>query len=71
MSDNTAVGCLGAFLWIGAIALSIVAGILAWNWIEPDSFGSVILFLIAWSFLNYIGSFIVMGILALFSKKDV
>ena len=66
MSDNnTAAGCLAAFLWIGAIALSIGSGILAWNWIDPDSFLGGIKFLIVWGILSWIGYLVIAGIIAL------
>lgn len=68
MSENTASGCLGAFMWIGTIAISIGAGILSWNWIEPHSFWGVIKFLIVWGVFSYIGHLITMGIVALFSS---
>ena len=36
MSDDNG-GCLAILLVIVQIAIAIGAGILAWNWIEPDS----------------------------------
>jgi hypothetical protein len=66
MSNSDNSGCLG----IGIIAIYIAAwvgtGTIAWNWVEPDSFGGAILFLIAWSILGYIaqllGGLIIAGI---------
>ena len=60
-------GCLvGFFIWGLTIAISIGAGILAWNWIEPKSFGGVILFLIVWGVLTKIGHFLASAISLLF-----
>lgn len=68
MSNSENGGCLVALLWIGTIALSIGSGALAWNWIEPDSFGQAILFLIIWGILSFIGKMIVGGIIMLLGK---
>lgn len=43
---------------------------LAWNWVEPKSFGGAIGFLVVWSIFSYIGYMVVGGIGALlFSNK--
>ena len=39
MSDENNAGCLMAITIIGTIAVSIGSGVMAWNWIEPKSFG--------------------------------
>lgn len=67
-SDNS--GCLVALLWIVTIAISIGSGILAWNWIEPDSFLRAVLFIIVWGIMSKIGHFIAMGIVAIFVEMD-
>lgn len=36
----------------------IVAGVWAWDWIEPESFGGALVFLLAWGVLGYIGHII-------------
>ena len=58
-------GCIITLIWGITIAISIGAGILAWNWIEPESFGGAILFVIAWGLLTKIGHFIASLITAL------
>lgn len=63
-SDNT--GCLGIIMIGIYIAAWVGTGTIAWNWIDPDSFGGAILFLIAWGILGYIaqiiGTLIIAGI---------
>ncbi|MBK7442549.1 MAG: hypothetical protein IPI65_13615 [Bacteroidetes bacterium] len=65
MSNSDEGGCLIGLLWIGTLLISIGSGILAWNWIEPTSFGGAIGFLIIWSIFSYIGHIIIGGIIAL------
>jgi len=43
---------------------------LAWDWVEPESFGGAIVFLIAWSIFSYIGYMIVGGIGALLFRNN-
>ncbi|MDC1365079.1 hypothetical protein N8258_01535 [Algibacter sp.] len=66
MSNSDNGGCFGILMIIIPIATWIGTGTLAWNWVEPDSFGGGILFLIAWSILGYIaqtiGGLIILGI---------
>jgi hypothetical protein len=52
MSNSDAGGCLSVLAIIGIAASWIGSGILAWDWIEPDSFGKAIFFLIAWGILG-------------------
>lgn len=47
---------------IASILVWILAGVWAWDWTEPESFGGALLFLLAWSVFGYIGQ-IVLGIL--------
>jgi len=51
--------------WIGS-------GSLAWNWVEPDSFGGAIIFIIAWGVLGYIaqtiGLLIIAGIASMMNE---
>lgn len=50
---------LMGMIWLGSLALSITSGILSWNWIEPESFGGGIWWLLVWGFLSYVGHIIV------------
>jgi hypothetical protein len=63
-SDNS--GCLVLVMIIIYAVAWIGTGTMAWNWVEPVSFGGAILFLIAWGILGYIaqiiGGFIIAGI---------
>lgn len=58
---NQIIGCLSILLCVGMI---VGTGFLAWNWIEPRSFGSAFLFLVVWGILGSIASFIVRLIIA-------
>ena len=69
MSDNT-TGCIGGFVLLGTIAISIGSGVLAWNWVEPKSFGGALAFLFCWSVFSYVGHLLVGGIAALLFKNS-
>lgn len=63
-------GALVMFMWMLTIALSIGSGILAWNWIEPESFLGAIGFIILWGLLSKAGHFIAFGIIyAIFDRS--
>ncbi|MFI3297016.1 MAG: hypothetical protein R3Y59_05245 [bacterium] len=67
-NDSEIGGCiLPLVMWGMTIFISIYSGIYAWDLINPDGFGSAILFLIAWAIASHIGHFIAMGIVALLS----
>jgi len=71
MSDSDNGGLIAvAVIWIITILISIGSGVLAWNWIEPDSFLGAIGFIIIWGIFSKIGHFIAMGLAALFSGFD-
>lgn len=65
MSDSHN-GCFGIIIILIYAISWIGTGVMAWNWIEPDSFGGAILFIMAWSFLGFIahmiGGIIVVGL---------
>ena len=61
-------GCLMVFAWIATIGISIGSGIMAWNWIEPESFWGAIGFLIVWGILSKIGHLIAMGLVAIIAR---
>jgi len=68
MEEEASAGCLSVFMWILDIAISILLGILAWNWIEPDGFGRGLLFVLVWGLMIPVGHFITMGIIALITR---
>lgn len=70
MSSSDNGGALVALMWIVTIIISIGSGILAWNWIEPESFLGAIGFLIAWGIFSKIGHFLAMGLVALLGGMD-
>lgn len=64
MSDEDKnTGAIVIFMWILTIGLSIVSGVLAWNWVEPESFLGAIGFLIIWGILSKVGHYIAFGVL--------
>lgn len=69
MSDSNFGEAQAIAMWIVTVALSIVAGIIAWSWIEPDSFGSFIGFLIFWGVFSAIGRFLAMILVAVIAGK--
>ena len=70
MSNSDNGGCLVALIWIVTTGISIGSGIMAWNWIEPDSFLGAIGFLILWGILSKVGHFLAMGLVALLGGMD-
>jgi len=69
MSDDFNAGALVMFMWVLTIVLSIGSGVLAWNWIEPESFLGGVAFIILWGILSKVGHFICFGfIYAMFDK---
>ncbi len=65
MSNSNNEGALVAVLWIATIVISIGSGVMAWNWIEPESFLGAIGFLILWGILSKVGHFLAIGFVAL------
>lgn len=59
MENNSNFGAIALIL---TIVISIGSGILAWNWVEPDSFLGAIGFIIVWGILSKIGHLIAIGI---------
>ena len=54
------VGQLAGWLW---------SGFKAWDWVEPDSFLSVLGFLFVWHILAAVIYFVIMGIAMLFVQE--
>jgi len=70
MSSSDNGGALLALVWIVTILISIGSGVMAWNWIEPESFLGAIGFLILWGILSKIGHFLAMGLVAIIGGMD-
>ncbi len=62
--DNSG-GCLAGSLMLGMVGSWIGSGIIAWNWIEPDSFGRVLIFLLAWGALSWLCTFVLNAVILL------
>lgn len=61
-------GCIAVLFLIGKIGAIVLSGYLSWNWIEPDSFGSVMLFLVLWALLIYPTGLVFYGAIYLLSE---
>lgn len=69
-NDDFNAGALTAFLWIGTILLSILSGILAWDWVEPESFLGGVGFIIIWGIFTKISHFLMFSVVyLLFGRK--
>jgi len=65
MSNSNSGGALIGLMWLVTILISIGSGVIAWNWVEPESFLGAIGFLIVWGVLSKIGHFLAVGLVAL------
>ena len=70
MSNSDNSGALAILMWLVTIGISIGSGIMAWKWIEPESFLGAIGFIIAWGILSKIGHFLAVGLVALLGGID-
>ena len=70
MSNSNNGGALIGLMWLVTIGISIGSGVMAWNWIEPDSFLGAIGFLIVWAILSKVGHFIAMALVAMMGGMD-
>jgi|TARA_B110000902_G_scaffold257870_1_gene326680 hypothetical protein len=70
MSNSDNGGALIGLMWLATVGISIGSGVMAWNWIEPDSFFGAIGFLIIWGILSKIGHFLAMGLVAIMGGMD-
>lgn len=68
MSGSDKSGMYILIVWISTILISIISGVLAWNWVEPESFLGAIGFIIIWGVLSTIGRIIAIGIAAIFER---
>lgn len=71
MDENGAGGCIiGALMLLLNAGAIIGSGLLAWEWIEPDTFWTVVLFIIVWSVIGKLAyalvGIIMAGIASLF-----
>ncbi len=69
-NETASAGAFFIIIWIATIVISILSGIMAWNWIEPDNFWRAIGFLIAWGLLSKIGHLLATIIFGVISNKS-
>lgn len=70
MNHSNIGGGFVALLWIITVSISIGSGIMAWNWIEPESFLGGIGFIILWGALSKAGHFLALGLWAIIGGKN-
>jgi hypothetical protein len=68
MSNSNNGGALVAVMWIVTVILTIFAGIISWNWVDPDGFMELIGFLLIWSVLSSVGHVLAIGLAALIER---
>jgi uncharacterized membrane-anchored protein len=69
MSKNDNGNAIIVPLLLVTVVLSLLSGMLAWNWINPNSFGKGLLFLITWGFFSAISYNVAMAIVFIFMDK--
>lgn len=70
MSDSSNEGCAGLLILILQVSAWLLSGVVAWNFVNPHSFGGALLFLFAWSVLGGIFHFLAMMIgILIFGNK--
>lgn len=66
MSTSNNGGYLAILMFVIYALAWVGTGVMAWNWVEPESFSGAILFLITWGIFGFIakllGSLIIAGI---------
>lgn len=66
MENSNNNGIVALLIWLITILISILSGIFAWDWIEPESFSGAIGFIILWGIISTIGHYLALGIVAIF-----
>jgi len=70
MSDSSNGAGLGFLLILVTVGSWLGSGLMAWNWIQPHSFGGMLVFLFAWPICGYLVdtvlAFVIAAIAALF-----
>lgn len=70
MSNSDSGGFLIILMYLVTIGISIGSGVMAWNWIDPDSFLGAIGFLFVWGILSKVGHFIATALVAILGGMD-
>lgn len=65
MDSEGLSGCAVVFMVLLYLGAAIGAGILAWNWVEPEDFGTGVLFVLAWGLISAVGAGLVRFIAAI------
>ena len=68
MANSDSDGCLAILIPIGYIVAWIGSGYTAYDWIEPHSFGGVLIFIVVWGIIGYVFQLILLGLFALLAE---
>lgn len=68
MNNSNNGSSLIGIIWLITIGISIGSGIIAWNWIEPESFFGAIGFIIVWGILSKIGHLLAIALIAIIDR---
>ena len=69
MANSDMGGCLAGLIPIGYVVGWLVSGYLAYDWVQPDSFGRILVFLLAWGLIGYVVQLILGGLLVLIGSN--
>ena len=64
MSESFKSRVFVALMWILTVIFSIGTALVAWNWIEPESFLAAIGFILLWGIMSKIGHFLAYAIVS-------
>lgn len=68
MEDKAKAGCVTILAFIAYIGIVVGCGLLSWNWIDPDDFGTGILFVLLWGALSALGVRLAMFLFAIVAE---
>lgn len=68
MDKLSALG--GLIVVIAHIALIVLCGVWAWNWVEPESFWGGVKFIFIWGIFDYIAHLIIMAVAVVLFRNE-
>lgn len=64
MANSEGIGCLGLLIPLGYLIAWVGSGLTAYDWVNPHSFGGVLIFLFVWSIMGYVLQLLLLGLVA-------
>jgi hypothetical protein len=61
---------LAVILLFGTVGICVLAGITAYNWIDPETLGGGLLFMGAWALCSYAGYLLLSRLIGLLHKEN-